>query len=222
MKELRKLRADEIEIRKAQTKDDKTRYLLYMNSRCATDLLDEWVGKENWTMSFYEAAGLLFCKIQVWDAENQRWIERSDTGSESNIEKDKGKVSDCIKRTVSRFGWTELYTAPTIWLPDRGDYYVSDIAISNDRKITHLVISSNQGVALDWTLGQKMTAPATKDNATILKEWCSAHKHKEGYSNDDLKDFYGYWMGRIEGGKFNGVFQPDQMWAKQQNRRANC
>ena len=210
MKELRKLRADEIEIRKAQTKDDKTRYLLYMNSRCATDLLDDWVGKENWNMTFYEAAGLLFCKIQVWDAENQRWIERSDTGSESNIEKDKGKVSDCIKRTVSRFGWTELYTAPTIWLPDRGDYYVSDIAISDDRKIKHLVISSNQGVALDWKLGQKMTAPAAKDNATVLKDFCGKLKVEPGVNIDELKKFYAYYNPKAAGWK--GNFDIKQLW----------
>ena len=220
MKELRKLRADEIEIRKAQTKDDKARYLLYMDSRCATDLLNEWVGNENWQMSFYEAAGLLFCKIQVWDKENQRWIERSDTGSESNIEKEKGKVSDAIKRTVSRFGWCELYSAPTIWLPERNDYYVSDIAISDDRKITHLVISSTQGVALDWTLGQSSPTVASRDNGTILKEFCGKMKTQPGINIDNLKEFYNYWNGRIESGQFNGIIQPQTLWNKKYGKAA--
>lgn len=212
MRELRKLRADEIEIRKAQVKDDKARYLLYMNSRCATDLLDEWVGKENWTMSFYEAAGLLFCKIQVWDAENQRWIERSDTGSESNIEKEKGKVSDCIKRTVSRFGWSELYSTPSIWLPDRNDYYVSDIEINDERKITHLVISSSNGVALDWKFGQKVAepVPVTKSKEETLKEYCHQKKTEEGINRDELKKFWEFYQPKASGWK--GNFDVDRLW----------
>jgi len=210
MNTLRKLRAEEIEIRKAQTKDDKARYLLYMDSRCATDLLNEWVGNENWQMSFYEAAGLLFCKIQVWDAENQRWIERSDTGSESNIEKEKGKVSDAIKRTVSRFGWTELYSAPTIWLPERYDYYVSDIKIDDNRKITRLVISSTQGVAFDWKLGQKTTAPVTKDNVAALKDFCGKLKIEPEANIDELKKFYAYYNPKAAGWK--GNFDIKQLW----------
>lgn len=218
MNTLRKLRAEEIEIRKAQTKDDKARYLLYMDSRCATDLLNEWVGNENWQMSFYEAAGLLFCKIQVWDAENQRWIERSDTGSESNIEKEKGKVSDAIKRTVSRFGWTELYSAPTIWLPERYDYYVSDIEIDDNRKITRLVISSTQGVAFDWKLGQKTTAPVTQNKQELLTEYCHQKKSEEGINKTELKKFYEFYHPKAVDWK--GNFDVEKLWENWMKRAA--
>lgn len=61
------------------------------------------VGPDKWQSIFYEENGLLFCKVGILCNENI-WIWKSDTGSESNVEKDKGHVSDAFKRACVSWG----------------------------------------------------------------------------------------------------------------------
>jgi hypothetical protein len=45
------------------------------------------------------------------------WVEKEDTGTESNTEKEKGLASDSFKRACFNWGiGRELYTAPFIWI----------------------------------------------------------------------------------------------------------
>ena len=147
----RTLYPNEIEVRpqnKSKNSDTKI-LLLYIDSRAVTTLLDETVGNLNWQNTFYEAQGLLFNKLSIRHPETGEWISRSETGSESTIEENKGKVSDTFKRCLSRFGVTELYSSPKIEIKDDGygctGYKVSEIAYDDYRKITHLVIVNRFG-----------------------------------------------------------------------------
>ena len=74
----------------------------YIDARDAQDLLDEVVSPENWQSMFYEENGLLFCKVGIFVGEC--WVWKSDTGSESKVEKDKGHVSDAFKRACVELG----------------------------------------------------------------------------------------------------------------------
>lgn len=166
--EFRTLKPEEVEVRpqnKAKNSDTKI-LLLYIDSRAVTTLLDETVGNLNWKNEFYEADGLLFNRLSIWDSEKQEWISRSETGSESTIEQEKGKVSDTFKRCLSRFGVTELYSSPRIEVKDDGygctGYKVSEIAYDDNRKITHLVIVNRFGKEIarwDTNTRQQRQAP---------------------------------------------------------------
>lgn len=159
----RTLYPHEIEVRpqnKAKNSDTKI-LLLYIDSRAVTTLLDETLGNLNWKNRFYEANGLLFNELSIRHPETGEWISRSETGSESTIEENKGKVSDTFKRCLSRFGVTELYSSPKIEIKDDGygctGYKVSEIAYDENRKITHLVIVNRFGkemVRWDTNTGQ--------------------------------------------------------------------
>ena len=81
----------------------------YIDARDCQDLLDEVVGPENWQSMFYEENGLLFCKVGIASPINGKeysnvWVWKSDTGSESNVEKDKGHASDAFKRACVSWG----------------------------------------------------------------------------------------------------------------------
>lgn len=142
--QLRTLRANEIEVRPAHKVGDKITHLLYIDSRATTKYLDEWVGWNNWQTEFYPVNNQIVGKLGIWDDVKQMWIWKSDVGSESNVEKDKGLISDTYKRLLVRFGITELYSAPDILLPDDGygnkGYKVSEIAYNDNREIIHLVL----------------------------------------------------------------------------------
>ena len=82
----------------------------YIDARDAQDLLDEVVGPDCWQSMFYEENGLLFCKVGILvdsvltDSNTHNWVWKSDTGSESNVEKQKGHASDAFKRACVSWG----------------------------------------------------------------------------------------------------------------------
>ena len=89
----------------------------YIDARDCQDLLDQVCGQENWQDIYYESAGLLFCKVGI-KIEEDEWVWKSDTGSESNVEKNKGHVSDAFKRSCVVWGIGRfLYSMPIVKLP---------------------------------------------------------------------------------------------------------
>lgn len=112
----RNLRADEIDVRVAQVKDNGCSLLLYKDARCDMKILDETVGAENWQREHYECKGNLFCRVGILTEKG--WVWKSDCGTESYTEKQKGEASDSFKRACFNWGiGRELYTAPFIWVP---------------------------------------------------------------------------------------------------------
>ena len=113
MNMFRTLRADEIDCRIAQIKENGLCLLLYKDARCDQNILDETVGPMNWQRQ--HTRDNRNCIVSIWDSEKQQWISKEDTGTESNTEKEKGLASDSFKRACVNWGiGRELYTAPFI------------------------------------------------------------------------------------------------------------
>lgn len=183
----RDLRADEIECRVAMVKDKGLSLLLYKDARCDMNILDETVGSMNWQRK--HTRDNANCIVSIWDNEKKMWIEKEDTGTESNTEAEKGLASDSFKRACFNWGiGRELYTAPFIWITedkcnifkdDKGklkcndDFAVEDITIEN-KKIIALSIRNEKTGNIVYTFGK--TAKTTKKSADTKK---SAEKKVE-------------------------------------------
>ncbi len=126
----RDLTADEIEVRVQSVKQKGLVLLLYKNARCDMNILDETIGAENWQREHYECKGNLFCRVGICckmnidesgndgDTISPSWVWKSDCGTESNTEAQKGEASDSFKRACFNWGiGRELYTSPFIWIP---------------------------------------------------------------------------------------------------------
>ena len=115
----RTLRADEIDCRIGSINEKGLTLLLYKDARCDMNILDETVGPLNWQR--HHSRDNANCTVSIWDDEKREWIEKEDTGTESNTEAEKGLASDSFKRACFNWGiGRELYTAPRIWLtPDK-------------------------------------------------------------------------------------------------------
>lgn len=113
--EFRALRAEEIDCRVSQVKQNGCALLLYKDARCDQIILDETVGAFNWQRK--HTRDNANCIVSIWDADKSQWIEKEDTGTESNTEREKGLASDSFKRACFNWGiGRELYTAPFIWV----------------------------------------------------------------------------------------------------------
>ena len=112
----RELKANEIECRVNQINEKGLTLLLYKDARCDMNILDETVGSMNWKRT--HTRDNANCIVSIWDSEKNQWIDKEDTGIESNTEKEKGLASDSFKRACVNWGiGRSLYTAPFIYIP---------------------------------------------------------------------------------------------------------
>lgn len=94
--QIRTLTAREIECRVAQIgKTGKgLSLLLYKNARVDMDILDETFGSMNWQR--HHSRDNANCVVSIWDEDKKQWIDKEDTGTESNTEAEKGLASDSL------------------------------------------------------------------------------------------------------------------------------
>ena len=100
--------------------------LLYIDSRCASNILDETVGAFNWSIEYKSIGDKVFGRLSIYDEERNIWVHKEDTGSASEFEADKGLSSDILKRCLARWGCDCLYTAPKIKIQCPENYYFND------------------------------------------------------------------------------------------------
>lgn len=115
MKDIRLLGPDDIEVRIQSVNSGGARLLLYKNARVDMNILDETFGPMNWTRE--HTRDNTNCIVSVWDENKHEWVSKEDTGTDSNMEAQKGRASDSFKRACFNWGiGRELYTAPDMFV----------------------------------------------------------------------------------------------------------
>lgn len=170
---MRLLKANEIEVKVKQVKQNGLVALLYKTARTDMDILDEEIGSDYWQCEYEEIKGNMYCKIGVWFEKLNQWVWKSDCGIESREDGEgnekKGEASDAFKRAGFKWGiGRELYTAPFIWISadyieikQFGQKYtcnekfsVSKIEYNDNREIVALEIVNGKGKTV-YTFGTK-------------------------------------------------------------------
>ena len=91
----------------------------YIDARQVQDLLDEVCGQHKWQCKYEEHKGNLFCSIGIYDEKlSPDFVWKSDCGTESQVEKQKGEASDAFKRAAVMWGIGRfLYSQKIVKLP---------------------------------------------------------------------------------------------------------
>ena len=179
--EFRTLKANEIDCR-IQLLNEKNGsvgavVLLYKDARVDMRLLDEVVGAMNWKREHAIIGDRLYCTVSIYNEHTGEWVGKSDVGTESNTEKEKGQASDSFKRACFNWGiGRELYSAPFTyinlqngeWKPGKdgkpksyAKFKVQEIEYDEARNISKLVIVDNKG-SVRFTMGGNNTPPTTQ------------------------------------------------------------
>lgn len=202
----RALKASEIDCRIQSIGQNKTgavgtTILLYKDARVDMNILDETVGAMNWQREHSVVNDNLYCTISIWDEVKEQWISKSDVGTESNTEKEKGQASDSFKR--AGFNWgigRELYSAPFVYIQlDKSEYIerngkltsnakfkVKDIAYDENKNIVRLVVVDSKGKAR-YTFGEN--TPNQTQETVYNWQTLKARATQGGVSEDDLKHY---------------------------------
>ena len=158
----RSLKANEIECRVQQCRQNGCILLLYKDARVDQRMLDEEVGPMYWRRSHDIIDSQLFCNVDIYNKEIKEWVRKQDVGTESNTEKEKGRASDSFKRACFNWGiGRELYTTPFMWInlnanevrSSNGKHYlannvkfsVKEISTNKEGYIDALTIIDNKG-----------------------------------------------------------------------------
>jgi len=90
--------------------------LAYIDARDVQNRLDEVVGPFNWKdrFEFHGARTICYIAIRFGD----EWIEKGDGAGDSDVEAEKGAISDALKRAAVKWGIGRyLYDMPSPWVP---------------------------------------------------------------------------------------------------------
>ena len=100
MKDIRPLRADEVDLRMKGCVEGKAQYLLYVDSRACRRILDETFGVLGWQDTYTEIKGALYCTIEVWDDEYKHWVAKQDCGVCVLRRESQGRGERCFQKSV--------------------------------------------------------------------------------------------------------------------------
>lgn len=181
------LTPNQIEVRPtATTPKGQCTLLLYIDSRCASNILDETVGAFNWSIEYKPIGDKVFGRLSIYDEERNIWVHKEDTGSASEFESDKGLSSDILKRCLARWGCDYLYTAPKIKIQCPDTYYFNDKMTMSfsvksidyvGKHISQLTIADRfDNVVFDWAINQTSVPVYNSDNT---KHYMAPEAHRE-------------------------------------------
>jgi hypothetical protein len=94
--------------------------LAYIDARDVMDRLDEVCGPDGWQCTYPHANGKTVCAIGIRvcrEGEGFEWVWKSDGAGDSDVEAEKGALSDAFKRSAVRWGIGRyLYHLDSPWV----------------------------------------------------------------------------------------------------------
>lgn len=106
-----------VEWRVGSTTADKTKgmALAYIDARAVMDRLDAVCGVDGWQNRYTHTQGKTVCEIGI--RVGTEWIWKSDGAGDTDVEAEKGALSDAFKRAAVRWGVGRyLYDLEAVWV----------------------------------------------------------------------------------------------------------
>lgn len=95
---------------------DKALALAYIDARDVMDRLDAACGPENWQdrYEFHGTRTVCYLSLRIGD----EWVTKADGAGDSDVEAEKGAISDALKRAAVKWGIGRyLYAIESPWVP---------------------------------------------------------------------------------------------------------
>jgi hypothetical protein len=138
---------NDVQWRVGSTTKDKSKgmALAYVDARAVMDRLDDVCGQGGWQCRYSHANGKTVCDIAVKCGEE--WIWKADGAGDSDIEAEKGALSDAFKRAAVRWGIGRyLYELDSPWVKLDEWKHIEKAEYATLNRIL-----ANKSRALGWT-----------------------------------------------------------------------
>lgn len=92
--------------------------LAYLDARDVMDRLDDVCGQDRWQSQFDETPkGRIICRLSIDTTGNGDWVTKSDGAGDTDVEGEKGALSDALKRAAVSWGIGRyLYRLDSPWV----------------------------------------------------------------------------------------------------------
>ncbi len=168
--------------------------LAYLDARNVMDRLDDVCGPDGWQDRYPHANAKTVCDIGIWCGPERGWVYKSDGAGDSDIEAEKGALSDAFKRAGVRWGIGRyLYTLDSPWVEieeigntgkfkiKQGAYRDLDMVL---RRATQAILNpvakpanglteAKNDIAQMQNKGEAPVAPPTSSGRTMAELWAS-------------------------------------------------
>lgn len=194
--------ADEIKWRIGATdnKDNPTTGipLAYIDARAVMERLDAVVGPENWWDEYEEThSGRVICKLTLRRGDGtDDYIPKSDGAGSTDMEGEKGGLSDAFKRAAVKWGVGRyLYSLGTQWVPVK-------------RKGRSVVIAGKPPELPDWALPKNNVVPIKREELKLTTEEATPSQiendpsQNENVMKEKFSDLYRKGIKTLGGEKF--------------------
>lgn len=92
--------------------------LAYIDARDVMNRLDDVCGIDGWQCKYSHANGKTICDIGIFSEVHKEWIWKADGAGDTDIEAEKGAISDAFKRAAVKWGVGRyLYNLDAVWVP---------------------------------------------------------------------------------------------------------
>lgn len=178
----REFSRDDIHFRPGSTFGDddnkKGKPLAYIDARHVMDRLDDVVGAENWQDEYSKCGNVTICKLSI--RINGEWITKSDGAPDTNMEGEKGGISDALKRASVKWGVSRyLYALKFGWIPmekkgrgfkfAKGTKYWDYLEVDNHvlGKADAIIHDIENSVRAVWGYNQKTITAIKKQDSNV-------------------------------------------------------
>jgi hypothetical protein len=154
--------------------------LAYIDARDVMDRLDDVAGPANWQDTYSVFGSKTICRLAI--RVNGEWIAKEDGAGDTDMEAEKGAISDALKRAAVRWGIGRyLYDLKSgrIVLGKKGDKWlgINDDAKSKlDKLHDDYVQSMEWGDRPDRYSYRLLVAALTRLDTPLLEEWEAANE----------------------------------------------
>ena len=177
-------------------KATKGQVLAYIDARDVMDRLDEVCGPAGWQNRYTHADKKTICEIGLWvdGGMGGDWVWKADGAGESDIEAEKGALSDSFKRAAVRWGIGRyLYHLPTPWVDLDEREQITD---AERRKLEAMLRGKAAPTRIEMAeepapraseLAINLLRGASADQALFKEAW---EKNKDGWKKVMFEDEY--------------------------------
>ena len=154
-------------------KGDKAMPLAYIDARDVMDRLDGVMGPADWQTSYTETTrGRVICSLSL--NINGEWISKSDGAGDTQVEGEKGAISDAFKRAAVHWGIGRyLYGMDAPW-----------VAINQWGQFTPEALKRLEQTAAKHY--RVVTLPTKEENEAAVKRWLPSYGALLEYDAEDV------------------------------------
>jgi len=190
---------------------DRGMALAYLDARDVMDRLDSVCGPDGWNCRYSHVGQITVCDIGIWNGDY--WISKADGAGQSDIEAEKGALSDAFKRAAVRWGIGRyLYHLPSPWVEIEKRGKTSIIKQSEYPRLEAILAKAGTPLQAGTPPSRPTLPPADPDVQAGAERWFREQKHF--LENCQRREDVGEWGDRNQKALAKLKLQHRDLWDK--------